>query len=53
MIRKIRLWLFKNFCNDILERTTAAVNYIKRNNLQNDQWVLDWIDKINKLSVEI
>lgn len=53
MIKKIKLWLFKNFCNDILERITTAVGYIKYNNMQNDQWVLDWIDKINKLSVEI
>lgn len=45
--------MFKGFCKDILERTEAAIGVIKREGFQNDQWVLDWIDKLNKLSVEI
>lgn len=53
MLRKFRLWLFRKFCDDIIQRTETAINYIRLNNMQNDQWVLDWIDKLNKLSVEL
>lgn len=45
--------MFKSFCKDILERTETAISFIKHEGLQNEQWILDWIDKINKLSVEI
>lgn len=45
--------MLKSFCEDVLKRTETAVDIIKQEQLQNDQWFLDWIDKLNKLSVEI
>ena len=34
-----------------LDEVRGVVNKIEEKQLQNEQWVLDWLDEINKLSV--
>ena len=38
--------------NDIVDNLKYVVEVIKNNGWQNEQWAINLIDKINKLSVE-
>lgn len=38
--------------HSLLKALSNLVEEIKTSNLQNEQWALDWIDEVNKLSVE-
>lgn len=46
---KHRLW---TMCQMSISMLEELMNQIEKEELQNEQFVLDWLDKINKLSVK-
>ena len=42
----------QNRASDIEIMLAELITDIKQSNQQNEQWALNWIDNINKLSVE-
>ena len=46
---KNRLW---NMCQLSIEMLEELMKQIEEAKLQNEQFVLDWLDKINELSVK-
>lgn len=41
-----------NLCNNSIQLLEIILKMIEENNLQNDQKILDWLDKINSISVK-
>ena len=46
---KNRLW---NMCQVSIEMLEELMRQIEKAKLQNEQFVLDWLDKINEISVK-
>ncbi len=46
---KHRLW---HMCQVSVEMLEELMRQIEKHELQNEQFVLDWLDKINELSVK-
>lgn len=42
----------KNTCNRIIQEVDELFNDIRNLNLNNEQWVLDFVDDLNARSVE-
>lgn len=48
--KKIKVLLQR--CLDIhIKNTERIYNCLKKSELLNEQWVLDWLDKLNEISV--
>jgi len=43
---------FEQVLNGELTYLNGLWDLIKRNNLENEQFVLDWLDKLNEISVK-
>lgn len=41
-----------NLCDNSIQLLEIILKMIEENNLQNDQKILDWLDKINSISVK-
>lgn len=41
-----------NLCDNSIQLLEIILKMIEENNLQNDQKILDWLDKINTISVK-
>lgn len=41
----------EEYAETILSQVERIVEEIKTHGLQNEQWVLDWMDRLNELSV--
>lgn len=46
---KNRLW---NMCQVSIKMLNELMNQIEKADLKNEQFVLDWLDKLNELSVK-
>lgn len=40
-----------NLCDNSIQLLEIILKMIEENNLQNDQKILDWLDKINAISI--
>lgn len=40
-----------NLCDNSIQLLEIILKMIEENNLQNDQKILDWLDKINTISI--
>ena len=41
-----------NLCDNSVQLLEIILKMVEENNLQNDQKILDWLDKINSISVK-
>lgn len=41
-----------NLCDNSVQLLEIILKIVEENNLQNDQKILDWLDKINSISVK-
>ena len=41
-----------NLCDNSIQLLEIILKIVEENNLQNDQKILDWLDKINSISVK-
>ena len=41
-----------NLCDNSIQLLEIILKMVEENNLQNDQKILDWLDKINSISVK-
>ena len=41
----------KYACNKVIENTKAIDELVRENNLQNEQFFIDWQDELNEISV--
>ena len=43
--------VFKIACQKSLEQCNMLDELVRENNLENEQWFIDWQDKLNEISV--
>lgn len=50
--KQLQVSNLKNTCNKIIQEVDKLFNNIRNLNLNNEQWVLDFVDALNARSVE-
>lgn len=50
-MEKLMTWLLKRLLNKSIKQTEKVWRCIKRNKLEHRQEVLEWLDKLNEISV--
>lgn len=43
--------ILKGLAEEVLNFAENVVDLVEQHNLQNEQWFLDWLDGLNKISI--